>query len=100
MEVGSKPLIGSSIYGVVVIDGSLYSRFYGILGFAKTVESNNGTSFCCGVFCRVSVSLATPEEQYCSEKTKREKISIFNAYKTKKAKVCVEKKLFLQIFLN
>ena len=30
-EVGGKMMIGSSIYGVAVIDGSLCSRFYGML---------------------------------------------------------------------
>ena len=29
-EMGGNVVIGHSIYGVVVIDGSLYSRFYGI----------------------------------------------------------------------
>ena len=29
-EMGGDVVIGRSIYGVVVIDGSLYSRFYGI----------------------------------------------------------------------
>ena len=29
-EMGSNVVIGRSIYGVVVIDGSLYSQFYGI----------------------------------------------------------------------
>ena len=28
-EMGGNVMIGCSIYGVVVIDGSLYSRFYG-----------------------------------------------------------------------
>lgn len=28
-EVGGEMLMGSSIYGVAVIDGSLYSRVYG-----------------------------------------------------------------------
>ena len=28
-EMGDDVVIGRSIYGVVVIDGSLYSRFYG-----------------------------------------------------------------------
>ena len=28
-EMGGNVVIGRSIYGVVVIDGSLYSRFYG-----------------------------------------------------------------------
>ena len=28
-EMGGDVVIGRSIYGVVVIDGSLYSRFYG-----------------------------------------------------------------------
>ena len=32
-------MISCSIYGVVVIDGSLYSRFYGIVFFA-------GQNFC------------------------------------------------------
>jgi len=30
-EVGGEMLMGSSIYGVAVIDGSLYSRVYSIL---------------------------------------------------------------------
>ena len=29
-EVGGEMMMGFSIYGVAVIDGSLYSRFYGI----------------------------------------------------------------------
>ena len=29
-EMGGNDVIGRSIYGVVVIDGLLYSRFYGI----------------------------------------------------------------------
>ena len=29
-EVGGEMLMGSSIYGVAVIDGSLYSRVYGM----------------------------------------------------------------------
>ena len=29
-EIDGDVVIGRSIYGVVVIDGSLYSRFYGI----------------------------------------------------------------------
>ena len=29
-EMGGDVVIGRSIYGVVVIDGSLYSQFYGI----------------------------------------------------------------------
>ena len=29
-EMGGNVVIGHSIYGVVVIDGSLYSRFYGM----------------------------------------------------------------------
>ena len=29
-EMGGNVVIGCSIYGVVVIDGSLYSRFYGM----------------------------------------------------------------------
>jgi len=31
-EVGGEMMMGSSIYGVAVIDGSLYSRVYGIYG--------------------------------------------------------------------
>ena len=30
-EMGGDVVIGCSIYGVAVIDGSLYSRFYGIV---------------------------------------------------------------------
>ena len=29
-EMGGNVVLGRSIYGVVVIDGSLYSQFYGI----------------------------------------------------------------------
>ena len=29
-EVGAEMMMGLSIYGVAVMDGSLYSRFYGI----------------------------------------------------------------------
>ena len=36
--MGGKPLIGSSIYGVVVIDGSLYSRFYSMNECTTTVD--------------------------------------------------------------
>ena len=32
-EMGGNVVIGRSIYGVVVIDGSLYSQFYGICSF-------------------------------------------------------------------
>ena len=32
LEVDGKMMMGLSIYGVAVISGSLYSRFYGILG--------------------------------------------------------------------
>ena len=31
-EMGGDVVIGRSIYGVIVIDGSLYSRFYYVLG--------------------------------------------------------------------
>ena len=40
-EMGGDVVIGLSIYGVVVIDGSLYSRFYGIASpalFLKQTE--------------------------------------------------------------
>ena len=30
-KMGGETIMGSSIYGVVVINGSLYSRFYGII---------------------------------------------------------------------
>ena len=33
-EMGGDVVIGRSIYGVVVIDGSLYSRFYGMYNVA------------------------------------------------------------------
>ena len=36
-EVGGEMLMGSSIYGVAVIDGSLYSRVYGIAILTVTV---------------------------------------------------------------
>ena len=36
-EMGGNVVIGHSIYGVVVIDGSLYSRFYGTLLLASKV---------------------------------------------------------------
>ena len=46
-EMSANVLIGRSIYGVVVIDGSLYSRFYGIymhgilmIRVCKTAGSN------------------------------------------------------------
>ena len=32
-KMGGETIMGSSIYGVVVINGSLYSRFYGIIAF-------------------------------------------------------------------
>ena len=31
-EVGGETMMGRSIRGVAVVDGSLYSRFYGICG--------------------------------------------------------------------
>ena len=34
-EVGGEMMMGSSIYGVAVIDGSLYSRVYGYVSFLK-----------------------------------------------------------------
>ena len=34
-EVGSEMMMGLSIYGVAVIEGSLYSRFYGIAYLIK-----------------------------------------------------------------
>ena len=34
-EMGGNVVIGRSIYGVVVIDRSLYSRFYGIVDQLK-----------------------------------------------------------------
>ena len=33
-EMGGNVVIGHSIYGVVVIDGLLYSRFYGLTWYA------------------------------------------------------------------
>ena len=36
-------MIGCSIYGVVVIDGSLYSRFYGILIFVCIILTHRLT---------------------------------------------------------
>ena len=39
-EMGGDVVIGRSIYGVAVIDGSLYSRFYGIQ-CNDTVINNN-----------------------------------------------------------
>ena len=38
-EVDGKMMMGLSIYGVAVISGSLYSRFYGI--YISTVGSKN-----------------------------------------------------------
>ena len=40
-EVDGKMMMGFSIYGVAVISGSLYSRFYGILyeNFHNNVQS-------------------------------------------------------------
>ena len=35
-EVDGEMMMGLSIYGVAVMDGSLYSRFYGI--YSSTVE--------------------------------------------------------------
>ena len=44
-EMGSDVVIGRSIYGVVVIDGSLYSRFYGtwqsVMAVRGDVQVNN-----------------------------------------------------------
>ena len=39
-EMGGNVVIGHSIYGVVVIDGSLYSQFYSIL-LTATLKINN-----------------------------------------------------------
>ena len=36
-EMGGDVVIGHSIYGVVVIDGSLYSRFYSSVNTTKYV---------------------------------------------------------------
>ena len=39
-EMGGDIVIGRSIYGVAVIDGSLCSRFYGInIGLANTKDN-------------------------------------------------------------
>ena len=44
-EMGGDVLIGRSIYQVVVIDGSLYSRFYGSITIAVIVwEGHTGNS--------------------------------------------------------
>ena len=40
-EVDGKMMMGLSIYGVAVISGSLYSRFYGIQYNNTTVFSTN-----------------------------------------------------------
>ena len=34
-EIGGNVVIGRSINGIVVIDGSLYSRFYGSLKYVE-----------------------------------------------------------------
>ena len=39
-EMGSDVVIGQSIYGVVVIDGSLCSRFYGMVKQCITLISS------------------------------------------------------------
>ena len=38
-EMGGDVVIGRSIYGVAVIDGSLYSRFYGIDQAGTSIEA-------------------------------------------------------------
>ena len=40
-EMGGNVVIGQSIYGVVVIDGSLYCRFYSILIYDATAHGAN-----------------------------------------------------------
>ena len=43
-EMSGKVLIGRSIYRVAVIDGSLYSRFYGMHDITKVGEGGGVTS--------------------------------------------------------
>ena len=45
-EIGDDVVIGRSIYGVVVIDGSLYSRFYGMLSHDITLHMHPLTCPC------------------------------------------------------
>ena len=49
-EVDGKMMMGLSIYGVAVISGSLYSRFYGIY-----IET--GTLLNTGTLCSIYLSL-------------------------------------------
>ena len=44
-EMGGNVLIGCSIYGVVVIDGSLYSRLYGISNSGMALPAQGSTIF-------------------------------------------------------
>ena len=46
--MGGETVMGSSIYGVVVIDGSLYSRFYGsyTVTFSDTAREKCPVDMC------------------------------------------------------
>ena len=52
-EMGGNVVIGRSIYGVVVIDGSLYSRFYSSLVYGHSIAT--ATLF----YCRNRIELGT-----------------------------------------
>ena len=56
-EMGGDVVIGRSIYGVVVIDGSLCSRFYGMSEHPNTASThltirlNNTILYICYLYC-------------------------------------------------
>ena len=51
-EMGGGGMIGRSIYGVVVIDGSLYSQFYGTTRDAiQHVQDIGNYVHFCQIFC-------------------------------------------------
>ena len=60
-EIGGDVVIGHSIYGVVVIDGSLCSRFYGSIIWAQDMASKLHPIFMFSKFCQHS--------KLCSSKT-------------------------------
>ena len=45
-EVGGEMKMGLSIYGVAVMDGSLYSRLYGISAYAHPVTMPSDHAYC------------------------------------------------------
>ena len=45
-EVGGEMMMGLSIYGVAVMDGSLYSRVYGILQQCRASSKQSCARYC------------------------------------------------------